>query len=188
MTPKTAALLADPPPQTHIVYPYTNFEQIVPAVACFAEEGIARGESIVLMVTGEHRQAITDRLIEDAMDACGLERRGRLIFLDASDNGLLSNDPTPEAFDAFVGAAVRHGISSAPSGKVRVYGETVNEFCCHGRADAALGMEELWNSLEESKYIPVLCSYSLDALQPVGHDVRDRIFEAHNHDLASQNN
>jgi|SRR6185312_8365140 len=183
MTPKTAALLADPPPKTHIVYPYSNFDQIVPAVARFTEEGITRGDSIVLMVTAEHKQALTDRLIEDSIDADDLEGKGRLTFLDAAENSLLSESPTPAVFDAVVGAAVRHGIASAPSGKVRVYGETVNEFCRHGRAEAAVGLEDLWNSLEESEYIPVLCSYSLDALQPVGQDLRDRISHAHSHNL-----
>jgi hypothetical protein len=182
MTPKTAALLADPPPQTHMVYPYSNFEQIVPVVARFAGEGIARGESIVLMVTGDHQRAITQRLIQDSLDAHGLEGEGRLIFLDAA---LFQGVPTPAGFDAFVGAAVRHGIASAPSGKVRVYGETVNEMCSSGSAEAAVQMEELWNSLQESRYIPVLCSYSLDALRPVGQDIRDRIVHAHNHDLSS---
>lgn len=188
MTPKTAALLADPPPQTHMVYPYSNFEQIVPVVARFVGEGLARGESIILMVTGEHRQAITERLIQDFIDAHGLEGKGRLVFLDAAKINLLHDASSPAAFDKFVGAAVRHGIASAPSGKVRVYGETVNEMCSCGSAEAAVQMEELWNSLEESRYIPVLCSYSLDALRPVGEDLRDRIFHAHNHDLSSQSN
>jgi hypothetical protein len=184
MTPKTAALLADPPPKTHIVYPYSNFDQIVPAVARFTEEGITRGDSIVLLVTGEHRQAIVERLISDSVDARALEEKGRLIFLNAANNRLLSDHPTPAAFDAVVGAAVRHGIDSAPSGKVRVYGETVNEFCRHARAEEAVGLEELWNSLEESEHIPVLCSYSLEMLQPVGQELRDRISQAHSHDLS----
>jgi hypothetical protein len=187
MTPKTAALLADPPPKTHMVYPYSHFEQIVPVVARFVEEGIARGESIILMVTTEHQRAITERLIQTSGDVRGLEGKGRLVFLNAARNNLL-DAPSPEAFDAFVGAAVRHGLASAPSGKVRVYGETVNEMCSCGAAEAAVRMEELWNSLEESQFIPVLCSYSLDALRPVGQDLRDRIFHAHNHDLSSQNN
>jgi hypothetical protein len=187
MTPKTASLLADPPPKTHMVYPYSNFEQIVPAVARFAGAGIERGESIVLMVTGEHRQAITERLIQDSVDAHSLEGTGRLIFLDAGKNTSLHDAASPAAFDAFVGAAVRHGIASAPSGKVRVYGETVNQMCACGSAEAAVQMEELWNSLEESQYIPVLCSYSLEALKPIGQELRDRISQAHSHELSNSN-
>jgi len=187
MTPKTAALLADPPPKTHMVYPYSNFEQIVPVVARFAGEGIARGESIVLMVTREHREAIIESLFQDSIDARGLEEEGRLIFLDAGNNNLLHDAPSPEVFDAFVGAAVRRGIASAPSGKVRVYGETVNQMCSCGSAEAAARMEELWNSLEESQYVPVLCSYSLDALKPIAPDLRGRMFQAHNHDLSNKN-
>ncbi|HEY4087035.1 MAG TPA: MEDS domain-containing protein [Bryobacteraceae bacterium] len=187
MTPKTAALLADPPPKTHMVYPYSNFEQIVPVVARFAAEGITRGQAVVLMVTDEHREAIIESLSQDSIDARGLEGEGRLIFLDVGSSDLLRDSPSPEAFDAFVGVAVRHGIASAPSGKVRVYGETVNQMCSCGSAEAAVQMEELWNSLEESQYIPVLCSYSLDALRPVGQDLRDRISRAHNHDLSNKN-
>ncbi len=187
MTPKTAALLADPPPKTHMVYPYSDFGQIVPVVARFAAEGIARGESIVLMVTDEHREAIIESLVQASVDARGLEEDGRLIFLDAGKNNLLHGAPSPEAFDAFVGGAVRRGIASAPAGKVRVYGETVNQMCSCGSAEAAVQMEELWNSLEESQYIPVLCSYSLDALRPIGQDLRDRISQAHSHDLSNRN-
>ena len=187
MTPKTAALLADPPPKTHMFYPYSDFELIVPVVARFAAEGIARGQSVVLMVTDEHRQAITKSLFQDSLDARGLEEAGRIIFIDAAEHSLLHDAPTPEAFNAFVGAAVRHGIVNAPSGKVRVYGETVNQMCSCGSAEAAVQMEELWNSLAESEYIPVLCSYSLDALRPVGQDLRDRISQAHSHDLSNKN-
>ncbi|HXE62044.1 MAG TPA: MEDS domain-containing protein [Bryobacteraceae bacterium] len=188
MTPKTAALLADPPPRTHMVYPYGNFDQIVPVVARFAGEGIARSESIVLMVTDEHRQAITERLVQASLDAHVLEGQRRLIFLDAAENTLLHDAPNPAAFDALVGAAVRQGIASPPSGKVPVCGKTVNDLCSCGSAEAAVQMEELWNSLDASHYVPVLCGYSLDALRPVGQGLRDRLVHAHNHDLASQNN
>jgi hypothetical protein len=58
MTPKTAALLADPPPKTHIVYPYSNFDQIAPAAARFSEEEMTRGDSVVLMVTAEMGAAV----------------------------------------------------------------------------------------------------------------------------------
>jgi hypothetical protein len=187
MTPKTAALLADPPPKTHMVYPYSSFEQIVPVVARFAGEGIARGQSIVLMVTREHRDSIVESLFQASIDARGLEDEGRLIFLDAGKSTLLHDAPSPEIFDAFVGAAVRRGIASAPSGKVRVYGETVNQMCSCGSAEAAVQMEELWNSLAESQYVPVLCSYSLDGLRPLGQNIRDRISRAHNHDLSNRN-
>jgi hypothetical protein len=59
----------------------------------------------------------------------------------------------------------------------------VNELCSLGRAEAAAHMEELWNSLDESQYEPVLCSYSLDTLRPLGEDLRNRILHAHDEEL-----
>ncbi|HVW07106.1 MAG TPA: hypothetical protein VHC90_00905 [Bryobacteraceae bacterium] len=126
MTPKTAALLADPHPKTHIVYP------------------------------------IGDLFLNDA--------------------------PDPAAFDSIVGAAVRQGIANSPAGKVRICGEMVNDLCSSDRAEAAAHMEELWNTLDEAQYVPVLCSYSLDPLLPLGMGLRDRLPHAHNHDLSPGDN
>jgi len=41
-------------------------------------------------------------------------------------------------------------------------------------------MEELWNALPEAQHVPVLCSYSLDTLLPLGDGPRERILHAHN--------
>ena len=37
-----------------------------------------------------------------------------------------------------------------------MYGEMINELCSLGRADAAARFEELWNTLKETRYVPVL--------------------------------
>ncbi len=123
MTPKTAALLADPLPKTHIVYPYSNFQQIVPAVARFIGEGIWRGESVVQIVTAEHRAGINVQLGNNDFDGAALERAGRIFFLDAEGS--------------IVGAAVRQRIANLPAGNVRIYGEMVNELSGSGRAEDA---------------------------------------------------
>jgi hypothetical protein len=186
MTPKTAALLADPHPQTHIVYPYTNFAQAVPVVGRYLNEGIARGESIVLIVTDAHRHVIAEQLHQTGVDIRSLEKKGRILFVDAvgSIEKVISHDgPDPAGFDRVVGSAIRQGIANAPAGKVRVYGEMVNELCSTGRAEAAARMEELWNTLDEARFVPVLCSYSLETLLPLGEDVRNRILHAHDEEV-----
>lgn len=42
MTPKTAALLADPHPDCHIVYPYTDERLVAGAVSLYTAGGLSK--------------------------------------------------------------------------------------------------------------------------------------------------
>jgi|SRR5581483_2000466 len=186
--PAMAKLLADPHPGTHIIYPYSTFSHIIGNVSRYVSEGLSRGESVVLIVTAEHRCSLTDKLLEEEINVANLEKDGRLFFLDASalvQDVFLGDTPNPVGFDAFVGTVIRQGITNAPASKVRVFGEMVNVLCSLGHEEAAVRFEELWNTLHESQYVPVLCAYSLNALLPLRDGIRKRLFDAHTEKLGT---
>src|SRR5579871_4881062 len=156
--PGMAGLLADPHPGTHIIYPYSTFSHILGDVSRYVSEGISRGESVVLIITGEHRRLLTDQLLADETNVSNLENDGRLFFLDAAaliHDMFLGDTPNPAGFNTFVGTIIRQGITSAPASRVRVFGEMVNLLCSVGREEAAVRFEELWNTLTEAKTVPV---------------------------------
>ena len=49
-----------------------------------------------------------------------------------------------------------------PKRTTRVFGEMVDLLCARGQAEAAISLEELWNSLARSRSFSLLCGYPLD--------------------------
>ena len=122
MTERTAAILADPHPNTHMVYPYADSEHVVPAVAFFVVQGISRDESAVLIVTQEKRDAVESLLENQGFAPAQMEQDGRLRFLDVVEciaRVLVEDVPAPKALDANLGATIRAARASAPASKVR---------------------------------------------------------------------
>src|ERR1700681_5096403 len=54
MNAKGAAILLDPHPCCHIVYPYTDESLVGQAVALFASAGLRDGEGVVLIMSCNH--------------------------------------------------------------------------------------------------------------------------------------
>ena len=57
MDPQTARILANPN-HSHIVYPYTDDMRLADAVSFYTNNGLVRGNAVVLAVTNAHRHAI----------------------------------------------------------------------------------------------------------------------------------
>jgi hypothetical protein len=187
MTPKTTALLSDPHPHCHIVYPYSDESHIAEAVTLFAGSGISNNEAVVLITTDAHRTAIETRLLAEGYDIGLHEREGRLRFIDA-DNMLCQlykgETPDRELFQKLADQLIETARQNSRSGKVRLFGEMVNLLCGHNNVEAAAQLEDLWNETIERQDVPLLCSYSLEVLQPHGHTLPNRLAEAHS-DIAA---
>src|SRR3954449_10987964 len=101
MTEKTTALLTDPHPNSHIVFPYNDESSFGDAVGMFTAAGITQGDAVLLVATEEHRQIILRRLMDEGFDIELLEREGRLATFDASSllcDLFQGNTPDPETF------------------------------------------------------------------------------------------
>jgi hypothetical protein len=184
MTPKTAALLADPHPQCHIVYPYTDDRHIAEAVSMYAAAGLSNGETVVLVTTAAHWADIQERLLTEGFDLNGIKREGRLVCHDAAQllgrfhNGEQTDG---EHFTAVIEEIIETGRKNSPVGKVRIYGEMVNLLCGNKSVDAAADLEDLWNAVIERQRVPLLCSYSLDTLRPHCAELPRRLVDVHTH-------
>ena len=78
-------LLAEPGENGHIVQLYQDDDFYGEAISHFAAEGLARGESIILVATKPHWKNISRRLLGKGFDVDGLFRQGQLTLLDADD-------------------------------------------------------------------------------------------------------
>jgi hypothetical protein len=62
MNAKGAAILVNPHPCGHIVYPYTDEGLVGQAVALFASAGIRDNEGVILIMSADHCDSIKLRL------------------------------------------------------------------------------------------------------------------------------
>ena len=83
MDPQTARILANPN-QNHIVYSYTDDMRLADAVSFYTNNGLVRGNAVVLVVTNAHRRAIKKYLRAD-FDVDALEASGQLSFHEATE-------------------------------------------------------------------------------------------------------
>src|SRR5713226_8683000 len=85
MNPKGAAILANPHPCGHIVYPYTDENLVGQAVCLFASAGLRDGEGVVLIMTNAHCEPIRLRLQTEGFNVEAYERSGQLTCVTTDD-------------------------------------------------------------------------------------------------------
>ncbi len=169
MNSKGAAILSNPHPCGHIVYPYTDDTHVAEAVCLFASAGLKKGEAVVLVMTTGHRKPILLRLEQDGFNLKDLEKSGQLICEDAGN--LLSTfmfDGTIDelVFKTKVGKLIeRAKVSGGKNRPVRVFGEMV-DLIWASKPQATQRLEELWNELIDAYSVPLLCAYSLAGRKP----------------------
>jgi hypothetical protein len=177
------AILEDPHPSAHIVYPYTSEELITEAVGIFAGAGLRKDESVIIVSTNGHLASFERYLRDAGFDTARLKYEGRLVVVDAWQMlGQISTDGMPDVvrFNEILGPLVASAKANSPSGRVRVFGEMVNLLWKNNLA-AALYLEDLWNEAIRTHSVALLCTYALD-----GESVSERanlaaVCAAHSH-------
>ena len=156
--------LAEPLPQEHLVQLYRDDEALVEAVALYAGRGLGKGESIVLVATGPHLEAVARRLREDGFDLGDLEAWGQLTTIDAA--GLLSrflvDGKVDEArFQSILAELMTTARAGGRFRRIRVYGEMVN-LLWRENHPATRQLEELWNDVIARHCVSRLCGYRVE--------------------------
>jgi PAS domain S-box-containing protein len=150
----------------HWVQFYESDAFLADKVVSFVADGLAVGESAVLIATEPHRVLFAERLRAVRSDLDQLLESGRVVMLDARTVlGTLMVDGVPDA-DAFtrnVGNVVMTMARATPGKPLRAYGEMVDVLWRRGDKLAALRLEELWNELRLKVEFKLLCAYGLEA-------------------------
>jgi hypothetical protein len=172
MNSKGAAILANPHPCGHIVYPYTDEKHVAEAVCLFASAGLRKGEAVVLVMTTDHCKPIRRRLEQEGFNLKQLEGTGQLVCEDAKDllstfmfEGLIDE----LVFKTKVGTLIEKAKASGSNRtrSVRVFGEMV-DLIWRSNVRTTERLEELWNEVIEAHSVPLLCAYSLAGTKPIG--------------------
>ncbi|HEY6393443.1 MAG TPA: MEDS domain-containing protein [Bryobacteraceae bacterium] len=187
MNSKGAAILANPHPCGHIVYPYTDETQVSEAVCLFASAGLRKGEAVILVMTSDHTQPIRRRLEQEGFNLRQLERAGQLICEDAKDllstftfDGVIDERVFKTKLGKLIEAAKASG-GNRTERAVRVFGEMV-DLLWKSNLRTTQRLEELWNEVIDAHSVPLLCAYSLAGPKP--RDLPAPLLACHSHAIA----
>ena len=148
----------------HEVQFYDHDSFLIEKLGRHIEEGLALGESVLLLTTPPHREALRTRLN-------GHRGQDRYMELDAAETlsqFMVNGWPDSENFHAVIGQLVRRA-NGMGNGRVRVFGEMVAVLWDRGQAEAALHLEALWNQLAAHHTFSLLCAYPIRGFSSPHH-------------------
>jgi len=151
-----------PDRSSHILQLFDTDESMAHCVATFLADGDAQQQTLVVIATQAHWDAVTEALHATTFRPRQAIAAGRLAVFDADD--LLSRfmrrgEPDPVLFAQTVGALVAR-VSSESGPNLRMYGEMVELLARDGNYVGACHLEQLWNELGAAHPFTLLCGYS----------------------------
>src|ERR1700686_1783627 len=147
-----AAILANPHPCGHIVYPYTDENLVGQAVCLFASAGLRDGEGVILIMTNAHCEPIKLRLQIEGFNVERYERSGQLTCVTTDEllgTFMAGGSLDEEMFRSTIGNLIDRAKAAASNGhpgKVRIFGEMVSQLRPTDLT-VTTRMEELWNEV-----------------------------------------
>jgi MEDS: MEthanogen/methylotroph, DcmR Sensory domain len=153
-----------------VVQFYGHEEELADRVAGYLLAALRRDGVAVVIATAAHRQAFEGRLAQAGVDLAAAARSGTYLALDADDTvralmpgGRLDHD----AFERVVGGLIRR--AGQPDRPVRAYGEIVALLWDAGLVNAAVQLEEMWDSLGQRYPFSLFCSYPASSVSGGAH-------------------
>lgn len=177
VTDRARALVAP----RHGVYFYQDSNELVEVVAKFVIVSLSGGVPAVLIATSEHLVGVTRHLAQAGYDPSELEARRMLTLLNARDtlkSIAVDGKPHAQRLTALVGGVLEEVRKHSQQPCLSLYGEMVDILWSEGRREAALRLEDLWNRLQETSRLNLLCGYATSAGEHVG-DARIRCLHDH---------
>jgi hypothetical protein len=185
MNASGAAMLINPHPCGHIVYPYTDEGLVGQAVSLFASAGLRDGEGVILIVSANHCESIKVRLQVEGIDTEAYERSGQLVCLEAEKllaqfvvDGVLDEGLFKSTISDLIDQA-RASVSNGRRGRVRLFGEMVSQLR-HVSLTATTRLEELWGQVIRDHSVALLCTY---AMRDADDYIPQSLIALHSHNL-----
>ena len=152
-------------PHDHVVNFYDADDDIVAAVSCFVADGLRGEDTVVVIATEAHRDAVDAALVRDGIDVAGAHSSRRYVCIDAAatlSRVMVDSAPNANRLRAMLESLV---ASDAGGGRpLRVFGEMVALLWNTGNISAAIDLEALWNVLAHEHRFSLYCAYPISAL------------------------
>ncbi len=147
-------------PNDHIAHFYDDDKSFLSTVAGFIAEGLANGESAIIIATPQHLSALAHLLGSNGVDLMRPLAEDRYIALDASialSAFMVDGQPNQVMFASLVGYLIKR--ASRNGRRIRAFGEMVALLWAQGNRAATVRLEQLWSDFCRDYGFCLLCSY-----------------------------
>jgi hypothetical protein len=147
-------------PSDHIAHFYEDDESFLLTLGGFIAEGLAKGESAIVIATPQHLAGLEQRLGKCGVDLASALLEDRYIALDAKSalaKFMRKDWPDDRLFAEMVGNLINR--ASKKGRGVRAFGEMVALLWAEGQQEATIRLEYLWNMFCRDYGFCLLCSY-----------------------------
>jgi hypothetical protein len=147
-------------PCDHLVQLYEDESSFQDTLEGFAMGGLLTGESVIIIATPKHRQALDQRLRARGIDLAYAQARDQYLALDAEETlakFMVDRWPDEERFHGVVSELLARARRTGR--RVRAFGEMVALMWARGDNAATVRLEHLWHVLCQTHGFPLLCAY-----------------------------
>jgi KaiC/GvpD/RAD55 family RecA-like ATPase len=158
----------------HSVQFYNDDMFLTQSVAHFITEGLRGNETVIIVATAQHREALQQVLTPEQM------AHDKLRVFEAEEQlskFMVAEWPSELRFRQMVDGVLGQARQSGP---VRIFGEMVAVLWARRNTWAALRLEALWNKLLEEHSFALLCAYPMSNLS-TDHKSVQAISRFHTH-------
>jgi PAS domain S-box-containing protein len=158
----------------HIVQFYERDDFMVAEVARFIGTAIGAGDSGIVIATKPHRDGIAQQLASHGLNVTMAIAQGRYLALDAAETlakFMITGQPDRERFTSVIGEVVERARKAAgrEGARVAAFGEMVALLWAEGKREAAIQLEQFWNSLAETHSFSLHCAYPMKGFSRRDH-------------------
>jgi DNA-binding NarL/FixJ family response regulator len=153
-------------PRRHEVLFYSDDTVFLDSFARFIAVALKAGDAAIVVATESHREALALKLKTQGVNVDAATQQGTYIQLDVAKtlSTFMVND-MPDAARFFeVASGLLHSAAKVVKGehsRVVVCGEGVALLWAEGKPDAAIRLEQLWDSIGTTFKVDILCGYAL---------------------------
>jgi hypothetical protein len=169
-------------PCDHLVHIYEEDEIFLDMLAGFVAEGIRAEETVVVVASQTHLNALTNLLESFLIKPHLLKAVGRYIPLNAEEalsKFMVNNWPDKILFEKFISDILVKARKN--NRRVRVFGEMVAVLWSHGLQDATIQLEQLWDDFCKKEDFCVFCAYPKKGFTDGVHNSIMNLCNLHSH-------
>jgi hypothetical protein len=144
----------------HVVQIYDNDTMLLNTLADYANDGFHAGDSVVVIATGAHIEALNSRLRVRGLDLMPLVNADQYIMLDADEilaKFMVNGSPDEQYFREAIGPIMKRARKNGR--QVRAFGEMVALLLERGNSKATMELEAIWNNYCAVENFCLFCAY-----------------------------
>jgi PAS domain S-box-containing protein len=154
----------------HSVQFYQEDRSLIAELARLVGTSLVSGDAAVVVASKPHRDALARELMARDLNIARATVEGRYVALDAAETlsqFMIDQMPDPPRFAEIIGHTIAKAKAAATADEpsIVIFGEMVALLCAEGKYDAAIRLEELWNTLADKLSFSLRCAYPMNGFQ-----------------------